>query len=91
MRIALGAGVVAVMRLVMRRAALLMASGVACGALLSLWASRFVEALVYGLQPRDPATFALAALVLTMVTALATAIPAWRASRIDPVEVLKEI
>jgi len=56
----------------------------------SLWASRFVETLVYGLEPRDPATFTIAAVVLAVVGAVAGWLPAQRASRIDPAEVLRD-
>jgi hypothetical protein len=58
----------------------------------SIWASRLVAALLYGVEPRDPATLMGAALVLVLVlvTALTGAVPAWRASRIDPAAVLKE-
>ena len=46
-----------------------------------LWASRFVETLLYGLQPRDPLTLVAAALVLGTIGALAGWLPARRASR----------
>ena len=56
----------------------------------SLWASRFVATLLYGLEPRDPATLVGAIVVLATVGALAGSLPAWRASRIDPAQVLRE-
>jgi ABC-type antimicrobial peptide transport system permease subunit len=49
-----------------------------------------VAALLYGLEPRDPATLAAAAIVLTVVGAAAGWVPAYRASRIDPAEVLRD-
>jgi ABC-type antimicrobial peptide transport system permease subunit len=55
----------------------------------SLWAARFVSALLYGLQPRDPLTMIGAAAALAAVGALAGWLPAYRASRIDPAEVLR--
>jgi ABC-type lipoprotein release transport system permease subunit len=45
--------------------------------------------LLYGLEPRDPATLIEAAVVLATVGALAAWLPAWRASRIDPAVVLR--
>jgi ABC-type lipoprotein release transport system permease subunit len=55
-----------------------------------MWASKFVAALLYGLEPRDPATLAGAAIVLAAVGAAAGGLPAYRASRIDPAEVLRD-
>jgi putative ABC transport system permease protein len=89
-RMALGADETAVIRLVLGRVALLVGLGIAAGTALSLWASRFVGSLLYGLEPRDPGTLIWAALVLTIVGALAAWLPARRAARIDPVQVLRE-
>jgi predicted permease len=89
-RMALGAAPGGVVRMVLRRVALLVGIGVALGAGISVWASRFVMTLLYGLQPRDPATFVLAALLLLLIGALAGWIPALRAARIDPARVLRE-
>jgi len=55
-----------------------------------LWASQFVTTLLYGLEPRDPRTLVQAAAVLAAVGALAGWLPAHRASRIDPAEVLRD-
>jgi putative ABC transport system permease protein len=90
LRMALGASRARVVRVVMRRVAVLAAIGIACGAVLSMWAVQFVDTLVWGLEPRDPATFLTAAAILSAVTALAAALPAWRATRTDPAQVLKE-
>ena len=56
----------------------------------SVWASKFVATLLFGLEPRDPATLASAAAVLAAIGAIAGGLPAYRASRIDPAEVLRE-
>src|SRR4030095_14553897 len=61
-RMALGAAPSGVVRMVLRRVASLVGIGVALGAGISVWASQFVTTLLYGLQPRDPATLVLAAL-----------------------------
>jgi putative ABC transport system permease protein len=89
-RMALGAAPGGVVRMVLRRVALLVGAGVIVGAGVSLWASRFVTTLLYGLQPRDPATLVGAALVLSLIGAVAGWIPARRAARIDPARVLRE-
>ncbi|MGH9370420.1 MAG: ABC transporter permease [Vicinamibacterales bacterium] len=89
-RMALGAAPEGVVRLVLRRVAILVTLGIIVGGLVSLWAGRFVTTLLYGLQPRDPLTLVAAALVLGVIGALAGWIPARRASRIDPATVLRE-
>jgi putative ABC transport system permease protein len=89
-RMALGAAPSGVVRMVLRRVALLVCVGIMLGAGISVWASRFVTTLLYGLQPRDPATLGLAALVLSLIGAMAGWIPARRAARIDPARVLRE-
>jgi predicted permease len=89
-RLALGAAPAGVVRLVLVRVAALVASGILVGALASLWAARFVETLLFGLTARDTATLVGAILVLAAVGALAGWIPAFRASRIDPAQVLRD-
>jgi putative ABC transport system permease protein len=89
-RMALGAGARRVVWLVLGRVAVLVGLGVALGAALSLWASRFIGTLLYGVEARDPMTFVGAALTLGAVGALAAWLPARRAARIDPARVLRE-
>jgi putative ABC transport system permease protein len=89
-RMALGAEPAGVIRLVLSRVSVLIGLGVIVGAGVSLWASKFVATLLYGLEPRDPATLVGAAAILGAVGAFAGSLPAWRASRIDPAEVLRE-
>ena len=89
-RMALGADPGGVVRLVLRRVAMLVGLGAIAGVAMSLWASRFVTTLLYGLEPRDPLTLAAAAVVLAAIGALAGWLPARRASRIDPARVLHE-
>ena len=88
-RLALGADPRGVIGMVLKRVAVLVLSGVAAGAIASLWAGRFIATLLYGLQPRDPLTLVGAAVILTAIGALAGFIPAARASRIDPARVLR--
>ena len=89
-RMALGAAPSGVTALVLRRAAVLIAAGIAAGGAISLWAAKFAAPLLFGLQPRDPATLLAATAVLTAVGALAGWLPARRAARIDPASVLRE-
>jgi hypothetical protein len=89
-RMALGAAPAGVIRLVLSRIALLVGVGTIIGTGVSLWAATFLAPLLYGLEPRDPATLAGAAAALVAVGALAGWLPAWRASRMDPAEVLRE-
>lgn len=89
-RIALGADPAGVVRLVLSRVTALVVLGVIIGAGISLWVSRYVASLLYGLEPGDPITLVGSAAVLAAVGALAGWMPAWRASRIDPAEVLRE-
>ena len=89
-RMALGAAPGSVVRLVLMRVTLLVAIGVVVGTGISIWASTFVTTLLFGLEPRDPVTLAGAAAVLAIVGATAGWLPAYRASRIDPANVLRE-
>jgi ABC-type antimicrobial peptide transport system permease subunit len=69
---------------------ILVAVGVIAGAGASVWLSKFVSTLLYGLEPRDPVTLIGAAVTLAAVGALAGWLPAHRASRIDPAQVLRD-
>ena len=89
-RMAIGAAPARVVRLVLARVTIFVGIGVSIGAGTSVWASQLVAALLYGVEPRDPVTLIGAALMLVIVAALAGWLPAWRASRIDPAEVLRE-
>jgi ABC-type antimicrobial peptide transport system permease subunit len=90
LRMALGATSSGIVRLVFQRVGVLIAGGIALGVAGSLWAARFVEALLFQLEPRDPLTFAGAAAVLVTVGVLAAWLPAHRAAQLDPATVLRE-
>lgn len=83
-RIALGASVGDVMRLVMSSGVRLVAVGLVLGGGLALWGSKWMEGLMFRQSPRDPLVFGVVALVLLLVALLASSGPAWRASRVDP-------
>jgi putative ABC transport system permease protein len=89
-RMALGASSSGVVRLVLSQVMLLVGIGVLVGSGVSIWMSKFVATLLYGLEPRDPITLVGAAVVMGSVGAVAGWLPAYRASRIDPAEVLRE-
>jgi predicted permease len=88
-RIAIGATRNNVVRLVFRQAAVLVAAGGAIGLPLAVAASWAVRNQLYGVQPADPAVLGAAAATIAVVAVIASVIPAFRASRIDPVEALR--
>ena len=88
-RIALGAQVGNIVGLVVRYGVGLAVVGVAIGTVLALNAGRWIEPLLFDTSPRSPAIFALVAAVLLLVALLASVVPAWRASRVDPIEALR--
>jgi putative ABC transport system permease protein len=89
-RMALGATRASVIRLVLARVSMLTGAGIVVGLAVGVWASRFVATLLYGLEPGDPGTLLASVTTLTCVGALAGWLPANRASRLDPTEVLRE-
>jgi len=89
-RMALGAAPAGVIGLVLRRVGILVATGVVVGGGISWVLARFVSTLLYGLDKHDPLTLAGAAVILSLIGALAGWLPARRASRLDPAQVLRE-
>jgi len=67
----------------------LLALGIVAGVLLSLVATRGAGSLLFGLQPNDPLTLIAAAVSLVTVALLASYLPAYRASRVDPMKALR--
>jgi putative ABC transport system permease protein len=88
-RMALGARAADVMWTVLRRALALMAIGVAIGTVGALALTRVMAGLLYEVRPTDAATFASAALLLAALAVAAGLIPAWRATRVDPLVALR--
>ena len=89
-RLALGATRGRVGRFVVSRATGIASLGVLLGVPAALGLSRFAGGFVFGVAPRDPVSLAGASILLVVTAALAGWLPARRAARIDPVEVLKQ-
>jgi predicted permease len=88
-RLALGAGQPAVLRLVMLQGARLTITGVVAGLLAAAGLTRVMVGMLYGVSALDPLTFVLVGLVLGGVAVLATYFPARRATKVDPVVALR--
>jgi putative ABC transport system permease protein len=89
-RIALGAEQIRVMRMVLGEVLVIVTVGIALGVAFAAAGTRLVATFLYGVSPTDPAMLTAAALVLGAVGLAAAALPAWRASRLDPVAALRE-
>ena len=89
LRMALGAPVGGVVRLVVRQGMRYAVGGIAIGAVIAFAAGRWVQPLLFGESAHDPLVFATVASVLLIVAATASAIPARRATRVDPTVALR--
>ncbi len=89
-RIALGAARSRVLGMVLGEAGWIVLGGIAGGIVLAAGATRWFSSLLYGMQPTDAATYVLSGVILAVVALAASAIPAWRAAQLDPMEALRE-
>jgi len=89
-RLALGAEAGRVQQLVIGRAGLLAASGVALGVVGSLWLTRLLQTMLNDVKPGDPAVFAATAGGVLLVALVASYLPARSAGRVDPMIVLRD-
>ena len=88
-RMALGATRGNVLALVVRRGLAWTSVGIGAGVAAAFFLTRLMEGLLYGVAPRDPRTFVSVAALLFGIAALSSAVPAFRASRVDPLEALR--
>jgi ABC-type antimicrobial peptide transport system permease subunit len=88
-RVALGARAVDIARLVMGRGVGAAAAGLAIGIALALALGRLVEPLLFETSPRDVGVFVTVTLTLLTFAVLASLVPTWRATRVDPVTALR--
>ena len=89
-RFALGAPRARVLWMVYRESLLLMAAGLLAGVPVILAAARVLDALLFGVSGADPLTIALATVTLLAIGGLASYLPAYRASRVDPLVALRQ-
>ena len=89
-RIALGATTGNVLRNVLGQGVVTIAIGVVAGVLGALALTRGLQSLLFGVTPTDPLTFGAVVLVLVGVASLACYVPAWRGTKINPVEALRQ-
>ncbi len=88
-RMALGARPGGVLRLVLAQALGMAAAGVVAGLIAAFFATRLLASQLYGVQPVDPVTFLVVPALLTAAALAASSIPAWRATRVDPLVALR--
>jgi ABC-type antimicrobial peptide transport system permease subunit len=88
-RMALGAPASTVIWTVLRRALILMAAGVSIGLAGAFLLTRLMSGLLYEVRPTDAVTFAGASLLLAALAVAASLVPAWRATRVDPLIALR--
>ena len=89
-RMALGADRISVMRLVLGEAATLLVIGLAVGTALALATGTAARSMLFGLQPYDPLTLAMALVLLAVVTLAASYLPALHAAKLDPMVALRD-
>jgi predicted permease len=90
LRMALGAGAPHLFRLVLSHGLVLMVGGVFLGGVAALVLTRQMDTLLYKVNPRDPMAFGFAFVVMSFISLTACFLPAWRATRTNPVQALRD-
>ena len=88
-RMALGAERRQVLALVMRRGIAIASVGIVAGLIGAFAAARYLQSMLFGVEPRDPATFVAVAAIFAIVAGAAAYLPARRATRVDPMVALR--
>ena len=88
-RIAIGAGRVSILKMILGQGAQMAAVGLAIGGLGAFAATRLMTKVLFGVAPTDPATFVVAMLLMTVTVIAACFVPAVRAMRVDPMVALR--
>jgi ABC-type antimicrobial peptide transport system permease subunit len=88
-RMALGARASEIIVMVLRRGLGLTLVGLFLGLIAASWATSVLSGLLFGVTPTDPAVFVSVALLLTMVGLAASSLPAYRATRVDPMSIIR--
>jgi predicted permease len=90
LRMALGARRGDILRMFLRKGVTLAGVGVVIGLVFSASSASVMASLLYGVRPHDPAVFLIVPLLLFAIAILASYLPAWRATRVDPLTALRE-
>lgn len=90
LRMALGARPADVRRLILRETGIVVAAGLAAGAIGSYWLAPMGRSLLYGVEPSDPLAFTASAAGMLLTSMIAAWLPAWKAARLDPSAALRE-
>ncbi|MGB9031034.1 MAG: ABC transporter permease [Acidobacteriaceae bacterium] len=89
LRMALGANASRLLRMVIARGLRLTAAGILLGVAAGFALTRLLGNILFNVSPHDPTAFASALIMMTLITLAACLLPAWRATRVDPTQVLR--
>jgi len=90
LRMALGAQSTDIVKLILGKGVVVATVGIVAGVVFAAFTASLMATLLYGVRPHDPAVFIVVPLLLLAVAILASYIPAWRATKVDPIIALRE-